>query len=205
MSIAETTTPSADQLVRDGLTASQANLRDAALRLFEQATVVAPRWGVPHFLIGAELAQAGRFDEAEGAYANAVLLAPDLDMARYQLGLLQFTSGRAALALVTFGPLFERPPDYALQRVVRGFAALAQDELAAAVEHFKEGIALNHDNPSLNGDLEMLMRRIAERSGADRKGEAAAGGGRGATPAEPVAGDENQFWLSNYQRQSSLH
>jgi tetratricopeptide (TPR) repeat protein len=96
--------PSAfDALIQEGLAASQADRTDDALALFHQAAEHTPASGLPHFLIGAELAQLGRMDEAEAAYANAVLLAPDLLMARYQLGLIQFTSARAALALVTCG------------------------------------------------------------------------------------------------------
>ena len=192
---------SADTLIQQGLAASQAERVDEALALFHQAAQRAPGSGLPHFLIGAELAQMGRMDEAETAYANAVLLAPELDMARYQLGLIQFTSGRAALALVTWGPLFQRPPESALQRIVHGFAALAQDEFAPALACFREGMALNHDNPALNRDLQMMIDRILAQTG-----QAAA------APATPVADAEESadeqglhVLLSNYQRQGPLH
>lgn len=192
---------SSDTLIQRGLAASQADQVDEALSLFRQAAELAPRSGLPHFLIGAELAQMGRMDEAETAYANAVLLAPELDMARYQLGLIQFTSGRAALALVTWGPLFQRPPESALQRIVHGFAALAQDDFAQALACFREGMALNQDNPALNRDLQMMIDRILAQTG-----QAPA-----AATDKPVDVDEGadeqglHVLLSNYQRQGPLH
>jgi Flp pilus assembly protein TadD len=202
-----------DALIQQGLAASQANRVDEALDLFRRASEQVPSSGLPHFLIGAELAQLGRMDEAEAAYANAVLLAPDLLMARYQLGLIQFTSGRPALALVTWGPLFQLPPENVLQHVVRGFAALAQDDFDEATSRFREGITLNHDNPALNNDLQMMLDRIATaRNTASASPDAVP------TPAAPTApaaepasaeaeaeADNLHVLLSNYQRQGPLH
>jgi Flp pilus assembly protein TadD len=200
-----------DALIQQGLAASQAGRVDDALDLFRRASEEVPSSGLPHFLIGAELAQLGRMDEAEAAYANAVLLAPDLLMARYQLGLIQFTSGRAALALVTWGPLFELPAENVLQRVVHGFAALAQDDFDAATVCLREGIALNHANPALNNDLQMMLDRIA----AAREATETAPAPPADTPLMPTAesttaeadaeADNLHVLLSNYQRQGPLH
>jgi len=190
----------ADDLIQKGLAASRAQHVDEALALFQEAARLVPESGLPHFLIGAELAQLRRMDEAEMAYANAVLLAPSLDMARYQLGLIQFTSGRAALALVTWGPLFQHPPDSALQRIVHGFAALAQDDFPAATACFREGMALNLDNAALNRDLQLMLDRIAAHTHA------------GAPISDPPAPDETSadgqelhVLLSNYQQRGPLH
>lgn len=197
-------TTAADRCIQQGLAASQADRVDEALALFQEAARLAPGSGLPHFLMGAELAQLGRMDEAEASYANAVLLAPGLDMARYQLGLVQFTSGRAALALVTWGPLFQQPPQSALQRIVHGFAALAQDDFAGATGCFQEGMALNLDNPALNRDLQMLLDRIA----AQTQGTApsTAGASPVEEPATDAAGESGlHVLLSNYRQQGPAH
>jgi Flp pilus assembly protein TadD len=143
-------------------------------------------------------------EEAEAAYANAVLLAPSLQMARYQLGLLQFTSSRPAVALVTWGPLFQLPPDSALQRIVHGFAALAQDDFAAALGAFREGMALNRDNEALNRDVQMLIDRIEAR---DSEKPSTSPTASTAVPAdEPAAEDEGlHVLLANYQHQGPPH
>jgi Flp pilus assembly protein TadD len=190
-----------DALIQQGLAASQADRVDEAMDLFRRASEQAPASGLPHFLMAAELAQLGRMDEAEAAYANAVLLAPDLLMARYQLGLIQFSSDRPALALVTWGPLFQLPPENVLQRTVHGFAALAQDDFDRATAWFQEAIALNHDNPALNNDLQMMLERIAT---------AQATAAPAAPATEPTATEAEEsgnlhVLLSNYQRQGPLH
>lgn len=196
-----------DALIQQGLQASLADRVDEAMDLFRRASDLIPASGLPHFLIGAEQAQLGRMDEAEAAYANAVLLAPDLIMARYQLGLVQFTSGRAALALVTWGPLFHLPAENVLQRVVHGFAALAQDDFETAESCFREGIALNHDNPALSKDLHMMLERMAAARGVPAAtAEIQPAPTLAAEPAqEQSEADGLHVLLSNYQRQGPLH
>ena len=88
-----------DALMAEGLAASRRDDVDGALSAWRRATSVAPQSALPHYLMGAEFAQARRLAEAEAAFANAVVLQPELETARYQLGLLQFSSGRAAVAI----------------------------------------------------------------------------------------------------------
>ena len=117
---------------------------------------------MPQFLLGSELASIGRTNEAEHALAQAVLLAPGLHVARYQLGLLQFGSDRAAVALLTWAPLLDRADTEPWPHFVRGFAALAQDRFAEALAHYQSGLERNADNRALSGDIEKVMQRIRE-------------------------------------------
>ena len=131
-----------------------------ALRLFAQASAIEPGNGVPHLLMAGELMQAGDAVAAEAAYANALLVAPGLAIARWQLGLLQFTQGRAALALVTWQPLLEAGPEDALARFVCGFEALAHDDFARAEQELVRGMQLNTANAALNRDIQHVLDRI---------------------------------------------
>jgi Flp pilus assembly protein TadD len=128
-------------------------------------------------------------------------------MARYQLGLIQFTSGRVPLALVTWEPLFRRPPEQALQRVVHGFAALVHDDFAAAEACFREAIELNRDNEALNRDLRMLLGRIEDQVQAPTK--PAADDAAAPAPTEQSQESEEEqglhVLLSNYQHQGPAH
>jgi tetratricopeptide (TPR) repeat protein len=159
------------RLVAEGLAASRADQPAAALSLFAQASEADPSSGVPHFLIGSEQASAGNFAAAELSFACAVLLAPGFALARYQLGLLQFSSQRAPLALLTWQPLFTLPEEDALLHFVRGFSALAQDAFEDALRHFRAGVACEPSNPALCADIlqvidavERLDRREAPSS-----------------------------------------
>jgi tetratricopeptide (TPR) repeat protein len=151
-----------DSLIKDALTASRANDSARAIELFTQASIVAPGSAMPHFLIGSEYAASGEIAKAELAFANAVLLAPQLTIARYQLGLLQFSSGRAALALVTWQALLNLGESDPLPHFIRGFAALAQDAFAEALTNFRAGLSRNNTNPAVSSDIEQIMARIAE-------------------------------------------
>ena len=179
----------ADVLVQAGLAASQANDAERALDLFARASAACPASGVPHFLAGSEYAALGQIDKAEAALANAVLLAPGFHIARYQLGLLQFSAGRAAVALVTWHPLFALDDSQALGHFVRGFAALAQDDFAGATAHFEAGLTRNTENPALAADIEKVLHRMREVSRD-----------RAAAASQPPVQDEAtaQFLLSNY-------
>jgi tetratricopeptide (TPR) repeat protein len=153
-------------LLEAGLAASQANDVSQALDLFGQASAAAPSWAVPHFLIGSEHAAQGEMDKAEAAIANAVLLDPGLHIARYQLGLLQYSSGRVAVALVTWQALTELEVEQGLPDFVRGFAALAQDQIETAKEHFAAGLSVADVNAAVAGDIRKVLAGLPVEAGA---------------------------------------
>jgi tetratricopeptide (TPR) repeat protein len=193
----------ANQLISQGLTASQSNDSVSAIELFTQASQAEPQSGVPHFLIASEYAALGRIEEAETAFANAVLLAPGFAIARYQLGLLQFTSARASMALLTWEPLLQLPDSDPLPHFVRGFAELAGDQFDAALRHFNAGLELNTTNPALSNDIRMLIEKIEARPQAP-------GAALAATPApsddelEQKKADAHVL-LANYQQRGLPH
>lgn len=152
-------------LLQAGLAASQANEPAQALACFERASAAAPGWAMPQFLIGSEYAALGEMDKAETAIASAVLLDPALHIARYQLGLLQYSSGRAAAALVTWQPLLANN-EPGLPDLVRGFAALAQDHLDQARENFMAGLAATDLNPYVAGDIRKVLAGLADKGDA---------------------------------------
>ena len=149
---------------------------------------------MPHFLMGSEYAALGEIDKAEIALANAVVLAPALHIARYQLGLLQFSSGRASLAFVSWGPLVDLDESQPLLHFVRGFAALAQDDFAAAESHFEAGLLRNHENPALSADIQKVMAGIRQ---------AKAAGPRAVNADEGQAAEH--VLVSNYGKFGTLH
>lgn len=167
--------PRFEGLIAEGLAASRENRTQAALDLFAQASTLAPSSGIPHFLIGSEHAAAGNMEAAEAALANAVLLSPEFVLARYQLGLLQFSSDRAALALLTWQPLFSLADD-PLGHLVRGFAALAQDRFEEALQHFRAGLACSDINPAIAGDIRQVVDAVERLLQRDEEGRPEASG-----------------------------
>jgi Flp pilus assembly protein TadD len=198
--------PEFGETLRRAMDASAAGQSDTAIELFRQAMQEQPGFAVPPFLLGAEFAQLGRNEEAQQAYASAVLMAPELHIARFQLGLLQFTSGQAALALMTWQPLLALPEDQALRAFVMGFTAMAGDAFDDAIAHFRTGQQLNHDNPPLNNDIDMVIERIQAVVASQA---AEPGQPQPAEAVEPPAEEEtdsnaSHVLLSNY-RGGSYH
>lgn len=185
-----------DALMSQGMAASQANDGVQAIAWFQRASTAEPGAGLPQFLLGAEFAALGDMARAEAAFANATRLAPGFPMARYQLGLLQFSSGRAAMALLTWQPLLGLPDTDPLPHFVNGFAALAQDHFDEALRHYQQGLALNTTNEALSGDIEKVIAGIK-----------ALHPNVSAADSEDSFHDDadNHVLLANYQQQGRAH
>ena len=124
-----------------------------------------------HFLRGSILASIGRPIEAMPALKRAVELAPDFAIARFQLGFFQLTSGEAADALSTWGPLALLPEDHYLRMFVAGLTHLIRDEFTQAVEQLRAGIAANEENVPLNHDMQLIIDQTAELMAGAPAGE----------------------------------
>ncbi|MNV17570.1 Tetratricopeptide repeat protein [compost metagenome] len=185
-----------DTLMSQGIAASQANDGVQAIDLFQKASAADPGSSLPQFLLGAELATLGQMELAEAAFANATLLAPGFAMARYQLGLLQFSSGRAATALITWQPLLGLPDTDPLPHFVNGFAALAQDRFEEALQHYQKGLVLNTTNDALSGDIEKVIAGIKALSSTHTAAD---------DQDRPTDSTDNHVLLANYQQQGPAH
>lgn len=114
-----------------------------------------------HFLEGSVLAGLQRYDEGRRAMARAVEIAPDFALARFQLGFLDLTSGRALDAMAVWAPLSGLPDDDALRVFSEGLANMAIDHFSEARRLLKRGMALNTANPMINADMQLILDEIA--------------------------------------------
>ncbi|QNA82941.1 hypothetical protein G4G27_02120 [Sphingomonas sp. So64.6b] len=130
-----------------------------------------------HFLRGSVLASIGRPIEALPSLKQAVALAPDFAIARFQLGFFQLSSGEAVDALTTWGPIALLPEGHYLRFFVGGLTHLIRDEFDEAIARFNEGIAVNEENPALNGDMQLIIRQIGDVQNAVASDAEAAEGG----------------------------
>ena len=149
----------------------------------------------PWLLFAADLAQEGQMDRAESAYLDLLQRAPNFAIARFQLGLLQFTSARPAVALRSWAPLDLLPETHYLRLFTGAFACLAEDKFEATAALLREGIAQNTENPPLNQDMQMLLGKLQQAGflpGED-------GNGRKETPAASEQETSAHFLLSSYR------
>lgn len=207
-----TTTANFDETLQEALRVSQTNDGPAAIALFHQALAINPQSATAYSLLAAEYITLGHVAESEAAYANALMLAPEFHLARFQMGLLQFTSARVAIALLTWQPLLALSDDHALKLFVMGFAHMAQDDFEVALGYFERGIQSNIDIPPLNTDIQRVIREIKS---LQEKLALDATNSTEPTPTITPAEEENKhesevetsahFLLNNYQQQGPLH
>lgn len=115
-----------------------------------------------HFLGGSLLAGQTRYDEARVAMGRSIQIAPEYAIARFQLGLLELSSGDGAAAELTLQPLAEIESDDALVLFARGLRHLARDDLAVAADLLRQGMARNREHPLISRDMELIVARIEE-------------------------------------------
>jgi Flp pilus assembly protein TadD len=169
--------------------------RHEALVLLGDAADQYPRDPRPLLLLAAEFAHGKDLDRAEAAYLGALQRAPDFAIARFQLGLLQLTSGRPAAAQATWAPLDALAADDPLRLFKQGLEALSQDRFAAAREHILQGISRNTANPPLNRDMQKVLDRMTQAGVIDARDP-----GAGRAAVAPEAG--GHVLVSNYGRKA---
>jgi predicted Zn-dependent protease len=119
-----------------------------------------------HFLRGSLLAGQTHYAAAHEAMARAVALAPDYAIARFQLGLLELSSGDGAAADLTLQPLAEAGSEDALVLFARGLRHLARDEMEPAAASLRDGIRANREHPLISRDMQLIIDKIEEGPGA---------------------------------------
>ncbi len=186
-----------EQTLQQAIAAIQANDSAAARPLLLAALELGPGSPLPAYLLACDYAQSREYDLAEGAFIAALQVQPDLAIARFQLGLLQLTSGRPAAALSTWAPLRELSEGDPLRLFQTGLEQMALDRFDEAKLNLRRGLEANRDNPALNRDMQMMIDAIQGHQDAS-----ASAGQSDATPTD-VAEEETSgtahFLLSRYR------
>lgn len=151
------------------LEATKRDAADESERLCQHAMALEPRAAIPHYLRATNLAHAGRYELAEASYMASLTRAPDFAIARFQLGLLQLTGHRPAIAHASWEPLLELADEHPLKLFVQGFLAILEENWDRAREVILRGIERNHENAPLNDDMAGVLRRIDALQTGDRR------------------------------------
>jgi tetratricopeptide (TPR) repeat protein len=144
------------------------------------------------YFLGAEYAQIGMYDRAVEAMQQAVDADPLLHTARFQLGLLHLTSGRAVDAREAWAQLTlldAGHPEHYLNLFRQGLEALADDDFAGCRKWLNLGMQANQANPALNVDMQKMLEALPPQEVSD-------------TEPSPDAADskpEDHLFLSAYR------
>jgi tetratricopeptide (TPR) repeat protein len=147
-----------------------------------------------HFLEGSLLAAMERYEEGRAAMSRAVALAPDYEVARFQLGLLELSSGDGAAADQTLAPLADADPELGLSLFARGLRHLVKDEMDAAADCLRRGLVRNREHPLINRDMELMIAGIDEARAA-----------AGAAPAASEDVSATHLLLQQYADKNTKH
>lgn len=162
---------------------------DTRERLLMEAGQRNPADARIYLLIAGERMQRGNVDGGEAAFIAALHLAPEFHIARFQLGLLQLTSGRPAAATATWALLDLLEEKAPLRLFKEGLLFMAQDRFEEASQRIREGIERNRENAPLDKDMQMVLDRIAKAVSASETGE----------DSQP-ASSSSHYLVSSYRR-----
>ena len=179
-----------DELLQPALEQIQGN-DDRALGTLDQ---LVERFGNDprlHFLRGSVLCSQERYSEARLAMEKSVGLAPGFDLARFQLGFLELTSGDVTAAQSTWLPLMELPAEDPLKLFVLGLNKMVIDEFDAAITLLEEGIERNTVLPPLNGNMALLVEEMKAK--------------RTTSAPAPEAESDANFLLRQYAFKDTKH
>jgi tetratricopeptide (TPR) repeat protein len=136
---------------------------DDGLAYIETLLVAYPADPRLHFLKGSVLAGTQRYHEGRQAMYEAIAIAPEFDLARFQLGFLEFTSGMVAEAIQTWTP-FDMLGEFEPFRLfASGLAYLSQDNFAECDRLLRLGVEYNKDHPLINGDMQLILNEITSQ------------------------------------------
>ncbi len=125
-----------------------------------------------HFLLGAEYAQLAMYDEAVNHLSTALDLQPSLNIARFQLGLVNLAVGEFQNVRTTLEPILVSCEGQYLEKFAKGILFCIENKSEEAITSIREGIVSNNENPSLNKDMEGVITAIENLPEQQTTGEA---------------------------------
>lgn len=114
-----------------------------------------------HFLQGSVHAGQQRYEEGRQAMRHAIAIAPGYELARFQLGFLELTSGLATEAIDTWLPFADLPAESPFRLLSAGLGCLARDDFEECDRLLRLGIAANNEHPLINGDMQLILDEIS--------------------------------------------
>lgn len=160
-----TTSPLCNQETLDALVEA---LRDGGgVGDIDALLEVHPKDARLHFLRGSVLAGERRYEDGMAAIGQALALEPGYDIARFQLGFLQFTSGDPTSASRTWEPFMQADDGDPLRLFSEGLMALTTDDVSTALDKLDRGVRNNTENAALNRDMSLLVAELRRQRGDD--------------------------------------
>jgi tetratricopeptide (TPR) repeat protein len=154
-------------LVGMTLVALASRQTEAAVKMARAALAVAPRMGAAWVALGQALKAAGRSDESERAYQQAIRLDGMDGLARMGLGELLLAAGRPQDAIKEFELALRAKPESAGVQMDMGHALTMMGRYEEALERYAQALALQPRMP----EAEFAMGFVLSRQGKPKEAE----------------------------------
>ncbi|MDH5229505.1 MAG: tetratricopeptide repeat protein [Gammaproteobacteria bacterium] len=179
-----------DELLNLALDASRKEDFQKSLELLKAVIGQDDKNAKAHYLLGAVHAQLSLYDKAVDDLARALDIDPNLDSARFQLGLLFISSHRLDDAIQVWEKLDRLGDDNPLVLFKTGLVHLANDEYDQCIRLLEQGIEKNNILESLNNDMRKIM--ASAQSALD---------GTSSNTSDDATGVQRHVFLSSYENQ----
>lgn len=163
----------ASELLEAAVQAAQAGEAERSFELLQRSVAASHLNPAAHYLLGADYAQRQRYGDAVLHMTTAVEQAPELGVARVQLGLLWLTLKNPNASRDVLQPLLQLPSPDALRFFGEGLLALAADDLQGAAGRLAAGLEIGIANLPLMEDMRRLLDaiRVQQTGGATSTAE----------------------------------
>lgn len=135
----------------------------ASLNYLKEALNIEPENASAMYLLAAEHAELGLYDRAIDGMEKCLQLDPNIEMARFQLGLLYAQAQQTDQAKAQWGYLHDSQ-DESLKIFASALVSLMDEKPESAQEQLIYGLSKPNNNPALKRDMEQLLERVSGQS-----------------------------------------
>ena len=158
-----------DALVGISLVALASRQHDAAVKMAEAAVSAAPQMGFAWVALGQALKAAGRGEEAERAYGEAIRRDRGNALARMGMGELKLSTGRAEEAIGEFELALRQKPSLAAAHLGLGNAYACMGRNEEALDHYNRTLALKSRLPEAEFAAGFVLARMGRLKEAEAR------------------------------------
>jgi tetratricopeptide (TPR) repeat protein len=156
-------------LVGMSLVALASRQPEAAVKMANAAVEVAPGMGTAWVALGQALKAAGRIEDTEKAYAQAIRLDGMNELARLGLGELKVGTGRPAEAIFEFELALRRRPGLVAAHLGLGNALAVLGRFEDALERYEQALSLRPRLPEAEFAAGFVLARLGRTKEAETR------------------------------------
>ncbi|SDA93531.1 TPR repeat-containing protein [Pseudomonas sp. NFACC15-1] len=151
----------ASEYLHLAINASQNGDHHAALNYLNAALEIEPKHAAVHYFRAAEHAELGMLERAHAEMIEALELDPEMDIARFQLGLLSLQLSKLDEARNAFNSLLNTSQDMSLGEFSGAYLELLDERTSNAITRLIQGLT-DCPNPALKADMERVLASLSD-------------------------------------------